>query len=423
MQRAMIDNSIYKRLPDDLKLLTEPFEGRARDMVLLSSITVLSCAFPNVAGYYDGKMVFPHINTILLAPPAKKKRKMMYAKELIKPIHQKIYNDSKKKYDECAVKLKPKEPNNCPPVQVKIMPANTSSAELYSFLNASNHGLIIMESEVDTLAKMFANDWGDFNDVLRKVFHNDDISKARTGDKSYFEKESPKLTILLSGTPAQLYNLIRSRENGLFSRLMIYSFDEVSLVFDDVFAPRLNDIEPLFQEAGKKIFDLYNTLVTLKTSIKFDFSEPQKKKFLKIFGTIKRDIVENYSQEFVSSVHRGALVAFRIAMILTILRNAEEVDKDTKELICCDYDFMVAINLTKTLLRHIQYVFESLGGSGIPAQDVEMLSKLSEYFTTQQALEVGKQLEIPTRTVHDKLAQWKEKKIIRSIKKGNYQQL
>ena len=51
-----------------------------------------------------------------------------------------------------------------------------STAEMYSFLGSSEHGLLIMESEADTLSNMLNNDWNNYSDVLRKAFHHEPIS-------------------------------------------------------------------------------------------------------------------------------------------------------------------------------------------------------------------------------------------------------
>ena len=422
-----IDCNIFHRLPNGLRLITEQFteRKRERDVVLLSSLTVLSNCFPNVSGVYDGKVMYPHLYAVIIAPPASGKGVMNYSRQLIEPIHYSVLADSKSSYDLCAEPLKKNESDkHCPPIQAKIVPANISSSELYAYLSASDDGVLIMESEADTLTQMLGNDWSNYSDLLRKCFHHEPVSIARKEDRAFFEVKKPKMSLLLSGTPEQAKKLIHSKENGLFSRLMIYNFTEIDAEFKNVFEAKLTDIDEIFNGVGSMIFDLYNKLINLETPITFHFTESQKWKFQETFSFIKQDIIEHHSQDFVSSLHRAGLIAYRLAMVLTILRNIDEINEDTNELICSNVDFLIAINITKIVLRHAQYTFDSLG-NGITAQDAEMLSKLNEVFTTQQAIEVGQQLEtpIPTRTIHDKLAQWVEKKIIRRERRGKYRQL
>ena len=420
-----IDCNIFHRLPNGLRFIAEQFteRKRERDVALLSSLTVLSNCFPNVSGIYDGKVVYPHLYAVIIAPAASGKGVMNYSRQLIEPVHYKVLADSKSSYDDCAKPLKKNESDkHCPPIQAKIVPANISSSELYAYLSASDDGVLIMESEADTLTQMLGNDWSNYSDLLRKCFHHEPVSIARKEDRAFFEVKKPKMSLLLSGTPEQAKRLIHSKENGLFSRLMIYGFEEVSKEFKSVFESKLTDIDDVFNSIGSMIFDLYSKLYTLENPIMFHFTESQKWKFQETFSFIKQNIIEHHSQDFVSSLHRAGLIAYRIAMILTVLRNIDEIKEDTRELICSNVDFLIAISITKTILRHAQHTFDSLS-SAIPTQDAEMLNKLSVHFTTQQALEIGKELEIPTRTIHSKLAQWKEKKIIKSVKKGHYTQL
>ena len=79
----------------------------------------------------------------------------------------------------------------------------------------------MMESEADTLSIMMNNDWSNFNDVLRKCFHHEPLSIARKVEDIFVEISEPKLSVIISGTPGQLKPLLKSKENGLFSRFLI----------------------------------------------------------------------------------------------------------------------------------------------------------------------------------------------------------
>ena len=203
---------------------------------------------------------------------------MNYSRILIEPIHKKILEESKIEKKICEdFKKKNKENKNdvCPNIQLKIVPANISTSELYSFLGNSKHGLLVMESEADTLSTMMNNDWSNYNDVLRKCFHHEPLSIARKIEDLYEEINEPKMAVLISGTPGQLKPFLKSRENGLFSRFILYSFDELS-EFKDVFASKTNDNKSIFKVVAAKIFELYGKLSELKEPIVFEFTENQK---------------------------------------------------------------------------------------------------------------------------------------------------
>src|SRR5690606_37890820 len=56
------------------------------------------------------------------------------------------------------------------------------------------------------------------------AFHHEPIAYTRKTDREFAEILSPQLSVVLSGTPSQVPNLIKSAEDGLFSRFLYYTF-------------------------------------------------------------------------------------------------------------------------------------------------------------------------------------------------------
>jgi hypothetical protein len=422
MGRRQIEETIYKNLPEDLKILTSQFEGRERDIVLLSSIGVLSNCFPNIRGLYDGDTVYPNLYVLIIAPPASGKGVMNYSRILIEKIHNKILNDTKNEFIICDENQKKKKNKEiCPNIMVKILPANISSAEMYYFLDSSKHGLLIIESEADTMSNMLKNDWSNYSDVLRKAFHHEPISISRKMEKVFVDINEPKLSMVISGTPDQLQPLIKSKDNGLFSRFIVYNFDEISN-FKDVFAKKSTGYKIIFENIANEIYEIYGLLSELKKPIEFKFTEKQVEKFLNRLRLIRSNIITTHSQSFLPNLHRHGLVLFRIAMILTIINNKNKLDK-VKTLVCSNKDFMASMYLMKTLLRHSQFTFDTIDTGYLSFQDEQILDSLKTSFSRQDAIEQGKLLTIPIRTIDDKLVQWQKKKLVKKVKRGVYRKL
>ena len=59
----------------------------------------------------------------------------------------------------------------------------------------------ICESEADTITNALKQEWGGFNDVLRKAFHNETILSSRRAYFEYTKIEAPKLSLSITGTP------------------------------------------------------------------------------------------------------------------------------------------------------------------------------------------------------------------------------
>lgn len=429
MKNRLIEKIIYNNLPEDLKSLTQNFEDRERDVVLLSSLGVLSNCLPNIKGNYDGDSVYPNLYILIIAPPASGKGVMNYSRVLIDKIHTKIYKDSKAEKHNCEVSKKKnsKERNientndKCPDIQVKIVPANISTSELYTFLGSSKHGLLIMESEADTLSNMLKNDWSNYSDVLRKCFHHEPISIARKIEGLYEEVAEPKLSMVISGTPGQLKPFLMSRENGLFSRFIFYTFDELSN-FKDVFAEKTLGNKLYFQEVSERVFNLYSRLNELSSEIEFKYSDRQKKILLARMNLVWEDVIYNHTEAFLPNLKRHSLIMFRIAMVLTTMRNIDSLEK-RNELICSNKDFFIALKLTQTILRHSQVVFNSMDSGYLSIQDEELLDSLPAIFERKLAIEKGEILNIPKRTIDDKLSKWQVKKIVKKVSQGYYKKL
>lgn len=424
LKNEYIPELVYNNLPRVLKDLTDVFSERERDIVLLSSIGVLSSCIPNVFGVYDGDKIYPNLFVLIVAPPASGKGTMNFSKILIQKIHTRILDDSKLRNSICqAEKKKDKDKNHeeCPQLELKIIPANISTAEMYSYLNVSKNGVLIIESEADTLSNMLKNDWSNYSDLLRKAFHHESVSLSRQLDNKYIEISEPKISMVVTGTPDQLQPLIKSKENGLFSRFLMYSFDEIS-GFKNVFAPQAYNYKDFFKKSGDIIYNLYGKLFQLKDELSFKLTENQYKRFLKDFMFIHQDILKNHDHSVIPNLNRHGLMMFRLCMILTVLRNESNISNKT-ELICSNRDFLSALKIIKVVLKHAIINHNSLSDGGLSDQDEEILFSLNTNFTRKQAIELGEKLNIPQRTIDDKLKQWQKKKAVKKVEQGKYKRL
>ena len=415
-----ISQEIIDQLPSELKTIIYPFSGRERDVALLSSIVALSACFPNVYGMYDSKKVYTNLYLMIIAPPASGKGVMNNSRLLLKKIHDKVYSERKTIIDDCKQSKKSSK-ELCPPIQTKIIPANISSAEAYNMINNAHHSGIMIESEADTLANMLTQDWGNFSDVLRKAFHHEPISISRKQDDFYLDIEEPKLSLVLTGTPDQLKPLVKSKENGLFSRFIYYHYDEAS-IWKNVFEAKTLNIEDEFLRLGDLFYHLYGQLFSRETEIQFIFSEEQQIKFHSEMENIHKIVLTNFPKTLIQNLKRHGLICFRLAMIFTLIRKRNEILKvDT--LVCEEVDFYSSLELVKTLLRHASVVLDSLSVSGLNSKEEDILFSLDPSFTRKDAVEKGQEFGISERTMDDKLVQWRSKKVIVKIRHGSYQRV
>ncbi|MFC4382674.1 DUF3987 domain-containing protein [Chryseobacterium bernardetii] len=422
----LIEGGVYYRLPQILQNITKPFTGRERDIVLTSALGVLSTCLPNIYGTYDGDKIYPNLYVLISAPAASGKGVMNKSRILIDRIHDQTLKNSIKAEKECKEKKKDSKDKDdvpCPSIEIKTMPANISTAEMYTYMGSSKYGLLIMESEADTMSNMLNNDWSNYSDILRKCFHHEPISISRKIEKIFEDIKEPKLSLVMSGTPEQLKTLIQSKENGLYSRFIVYTFDEISQ-FKNVFSTGTRNNNAVFEEEAKKVFDLYAALSHPgRQEIEFKFTKNQVGKFLKALTAMHGVILDSHPQSFISNLNRHGLILFRVAMILTALRNIDDIlapGMNCPELICSNLDFMLALRITKTFLKHSLVTYNSFDDGILSENDEKLLFELSNPFTRAQAVELGKKHDIPERTIDDKLRQWKKRKVIIPVKHGLY---
>lgn len=407
----LIKEDVYNNLPLILKSITDKFEGRERDIILLSSLGVTSACLPNVQGLYDNRIVYTNLFVFIIAPPASGKGVMNWSSVLAKEINVSI--------------VKKNEESNSPKKYVaKIVPGNSSSAMIYNFLQDSKDGILIFESEADTLSSVLKQDYGNFSDLLRKAFHHETVSISRHTDNRNYHIDSPKLSLVLSGTPNQIKDLIQSKHNGLFSRFIYYYFDEISEWKDVSPKQDITDFNDFFNGLAIEYAELYNKLLNIP-KIEIHMSDNQWEDFQDFFKGNDKKINESGNKEFTSSNRRLALITYRIIMILTILRQKDTITEENNILNADDLDVCNALSMAEVLFEHSLIVFEGTSKKEreLTLQEMNLLHKLPENFTRGEGLTIASSLEYPERTYDDLLKQWVDKNLIQKVKHGSYKKL
>jgi hypothetical protein len=370
-----IPQSVYDNLPPILFESCQVFKGsREKDVFLTGALAILSGCIPNVSGLYSGSVIYPSLFSFILAPAASGKGALKFAKALADKYHDKTLANSmedKKRFDENLaaykiLKAKGKLEENqempiAPKFKVVYIPANTSNAKIIQHLDCNEGKGIICETEADTLGQTFKNDWGSYSDMLRKSFHHEKISVSRKTDGEFVEVDNPQLSVALSGTPKQVFNIISSAEDGLFSRFIFYVFKTDAVWLDP--SPKGNPVNltDYFTTQSKKVLKMVEFFET--DELIMQLTEEQWDRFNPIFGSFLEQINTFVSEDALSIVKRLGLVLYRFCMIFTAIRKFSTNDYH-KEIYCSDVDFESALTLTKTYLQHSVIMFTNLPKQG-----------------------------------------------------------
>ncbi|MCW3074510.1 MAG: VirE protein [Flaviaesturariibacter sp.] len=383
-----IPQSVIDRLPSFLR---EPCihlpSKREKDVFITAALGVLSGCLPSVSGRYYTQRFYPNLYFAIVAPPGNSKSLALFAKKLAKALH-----DDRKK----------DTPNRITPTPRTwglFLASNTSAARIIQQL-ADNQGEgILFESEIDTLVNALMQEWGNFSANLREAFQHESISYSRVIGNLDIHIETPKLSMVLTGTPNQMQRLLPSVENGLFSRMGFYvykqDFKRVSV------KPKHIDggFEEFFDRKGEEVRQMAVFLETYPTE--FTLSDSQWAQMDDFLNNCIESSQASHGEDTHSSSLRMGIIFFRIAMILTALRKWESRNK-AAVVECSDNDFKVARELTCIYMSHTLTMLEITPQTTVREHLKTIdrfLQALPYKFTRAEAVELGKKLKIPESTV------------------------
>ncbi|MCC6762843.1 MAG: DUF3987 domain-containing protein, partial [Chitinophagaceae bacterium] len=255
-----------------------------------------------------------------------------------------------------------------------------------------------------TMSGAKKQDWGDYSPALRSAFHHEKITLTRKTNNEYIEINDPRLAVALSGTPAQAPRLIASAEDGLFSRFLFYAFKNELVWQDPSPANQTVVYNDHFDQLADEVLSMIAFLEQSPTEVQL--SESQWQQLNTAFAGMLADVATFTGEDAAGVVFRLGLVLFRMCMIFTAMRKAENAEI-TPTMYCADQDFQNALAIVKTYLQHSLLMFNNLpkqaetihfkGGDN----KRRFFEALPAEFTRQQATELGTQFKLAPRTVDD----------------------
>jgi hypothetical protein len=402
---STLDDSIFEGLPPLLSQIIEPVktQKRKRDVLFLSAFTMLTAGIVNVVGFYHNKKVMCCSYLFIVAPPASNKSYATFATHLLYKLDK--YYKSLNQND--ALKNKKKI----------LIPENISSAGMIELI-AHNKSCALFSSEADTLTNIMTNDWGDWSDLMRKIFHHEPFAVYRKNENNIpeiYDGEN-KLSIELCGTIDQLITFLKQRENGLVSRFSFYYFDVVSK-FKNPFKNNA-DLGHYYTELGDEVLNMYKKLSSLETPRIFTLNKQQIIRFTEYF-TNKTEQIKIITGENVNDIiFRLGLSAYRFAMFISILRDYNGEGKLT----CTDEDLERSLKLTSCLIENGLSIVSILGNNKHQSTEQIVYSKIPDNFQTKDVIE-GFSAIYQERQANRILREWVEKGSVYKIKTGFYKKV
>lgn len=293
-----------------------------------------------------------------------------------------------------------------PQRQKVLIGGNVTAAALKQQLATNGGWGILLDTELDSASAMLKSESNSFSTILRQCAHHETVDAPRA---TYYipSIESPRLSALLTGTPGQLSSFFQGEfENGLGSRFLFYELIRKELKFNSVFDNQDFTFEDLYREFGKKIYPLYIELRgRTDRHIQFIFAKEQQKRFYDMFQGLLEDNFNMLGDGMIPFILRIALAHFRIAMVLSVLRQLSDwqessghpiFETDSQALLCDERDYQIASIIIEQLIEHTARVYDTLkdeqkqnpferNKSSIKQYLIDIYNKLPEgEFTTAQ---------------------------------------
>lgn len=393
------------KLPVLLKMGVQELRSeREQALFITSLLAVLSGVMTRVKGVYSQREYYPNVFFMVLARAASGKGVMMYSKELIQGIHDKLVKESREaliNYNKTKPKKNVGPTPTPPPFKVAIIPANCSTSKLMQHLmdNYPYTPQIMIESEMDTLSTAAASEWGNFSDILRKVFQNEPATLSRKGNNCEFlEVTTPKLSVVLSGTMGQIFKLINNNEDGLFSRFLVMTFDGESKWNDVSPCPTCKNLTDFFRTQSGEYLKLWEFLS--QQDILVELTPQQWSTLNHYCNTKNRDINEDYGPVASSLIRRHGLMLFKLCMVLTGVRAYEDrITTDT--LICRQEDFETALYIVSKSIDSSLDIFNLLPSVKSPNHEDKkdrLFKLLPQNFKRKEAIDIGEKEKMRERT-------------------------
>ena len=383
------DRVVIDRFPGLLSdVLKVAADDREYDLMLLSSLTVLSTVMPGVSGMLKKQLYKPPFYTLIIGPSGSGKGCINVVRKLADPWQDYIFDISKakvKEYEEQKelsdnykaqvraakgkkpVGLSPEEP--VPVCQKRLhMSGYTTTARMIEQLDVNSpYASFLYETELESVNNTIMQDFGGYSYVLNQAFQHERIGCS-------------------------------SKTNG--TSFMRY-----------------------FERLGQRVLDMAVHLEKSPTFVVF--SDKQRKRLDRYFEREYNNVRVFGNDDVASVVLRHRLIIFRIAMTLTGIRKGE-TKGTAEEIEILDDDFDIAFHIGTRCLSHSLLVSTSLKHSDtdqrhkLPDAQVDLFDVMPDEFKTSDIIDEAGVRGISRSSVFRMLKKAQEYSLVVLVSTGYY---
>jgi hypothetical protein len=398
-----LSDELYSNLPDVIRPIFDSYEGSKRDFFLMSLLTSISGGLKNVCGRYGDKIPYTNLFTFIVAPAASGKGIMNKAKDLCDLYDKKLREEHR--------------------LGGLFIGGNTSLSRLIEIVAVNGGTGVMFESEADTVSNTFKQEWGDYSSFLRKSFENEMEQLSRKTNDEHTVLYDNRIAVLLSGTPNQIARLLKSSEDGLFSRFM-FVIDKSEPKWksqrpDFIAVDKQQEVEGNLRLNLRNLFNYYKEN-ELEVRLSDDTWDEQDKIFSKL---VDESNLNGYDDES-SVIFRLGMIYFKICMILTALEESQKIDED-EVVYCSEKNAKIAMEICLLSYKNSVSILDQFQNNlNTPKNDNDLFffNQLPNSFTRAEAVDLGKNsVKLSERAIDSKLKKWLKEGVLIQKKRGEYE--
>ena len=345
----IVNHLDMQKLPESLQqMLSLASTPEEQDILLMATLAAASACVPNLYFTYGptGKKYYANLQCFILAAAASGKGIAGQALEMVRVLDEQ---------------------------HPMLISGDSTLPAWYKALAAQNGCGYMHESEGSVITDIWKSSAANYNTALRKAAEHEPISRNRCNGSS--EIQSPRLSMLLTGTFNQYRALVPSVENGYFSRLLTVVIRGTN-PFDKRYVSSKGGQSAVPRIVGHRLLRTYESLLA-SPEREWSLTDAQKERLGEHLQTEYATLISLLGDNFHSAVIRMAVQIERIAMILTAMRQSpsvmSEMNSDAHStsplrsvssdvLLCSDDDYATAELIGNRLLLHMAAAYRLIDG-------------------------------------------------------------
>lgn len=191
----------------------------------------------------------------------------------------------------------------------------------------------------------------------------------------------------------------------------------------NVFADKTdNGLDAYFENLGDEFYSLYK-LLNSSGDFKFHLTADQQERFNQFFSQTQMQYLNLKGKDYMATVRRLGLIAFRLCMIFSALRMMETGDI-SNNIICDERDLKASLAIIGVLVKHSSKVFNDLPREKKIIKRLnkkeKFLHSLPKKFNRQKYIEVAEKLKIIPKTAEVYITSFVEDKLVHREQHNNY---